>query len=96
VNGVADTRWEMTLGADLTGWWVGYSIGVPVVLVVAALLLMIILTVRQIAAVAEDATESLRQTRDRTEVLWQVEKTNSEARKILDGATEARTKLGGD
>ncbi|SFB57005.1 hypothetical protein SAMN05216266_12090 [Amycolatopsis marina] len=85
----------MALAADLTGWWVGYAIGVPVVLVVAALLILIVLTVRRIAAVADDATGSLRRTRERTEVLWQVETTNRMAKEILDGAAEARRALGG-
>jgi uncharacterized membrane protein len=86
----------MTLDtAHLTGWWVGYAIGVPVVLAVAGLLIWIILTVRRIAGAAEDATHSLRETRDRTEVLWQVEKTNKVAKEILDAATEARRALGG-
>ncbi|MPY98672.1 MAG: hypothetical protein GEU97_11875 [Actinophytocola sp.] len=87
----------MTLAADhLTGWWVGYVIGVGVVLVVAVLLILIILTVRRIAAVAADATESLRTTQERTEVLWELEATRTTAKDILAGATEARHTLGGN
>lgn len=86
----------MTLAAaDLTFWWVGYAIGVPVVLVVAGLLILIILTARRIAAVARDGTRSLRETRDRTEVLWQVKETNATVEDILQTAARARRALGG-
>lgn len=86
----------MTLAqADLTGWWVGYGIGVAVVIVVALLLLLIIKAARGIGDVAADATRSLEQTRERTEALWQVRTTNQVANEILDGATQARKALGG-
>jgi len=86
----------MTFAAiDLTGWWIGYGIGVAVVLVVALLVIAIIVTAVRIGTVAEDATRSLVESRDRTEVLWQVETTNQVATDILDGAREARKVLGG-
>ncbi|CAN5689963.1 hypothetical protein BH24ACT26_BH24ACT26_02650 [soil metagenome] len=85
----------MVLASDLTGWWVGYSIGALIVLVVAALVVSIIATARRIAAVAEDATRSLTETRERTEVLWQVATTNLVAQDILEGAAAARRALGG-
>ncbi len=81
--------------ADVTGWWIGYAIGVPLVLVVATLVLLIIIAARGIAAVAEDATESLAESRDRTEVLWQVKTTNQVTADIIDGAAQARKALGG-
>ena len=81
--------------ADLTGWWVGYAVGAAIVLVVAVLLILIILTARGIAAAAEDATRSLAETRDRTEVLWQVATTKQVAGELLDGAEQARGALGG-
>jgi heme/copper-type cytochrome/quinol oxidase subunit 2 len=86
----------MMLGAaDLTGWWVSYALGAAIVLVVAVLLILIILTARGIAAAAEDATRSLAETRDRTEVLWQVATTKQVAGELLDGAEQARRALGG-
>lgn len=86
----------MTFAAtNLTGWWVGYAIGVPLVLVVAVLVIAIIMAAVKIGTVAEDATRALAQARDRTEVLWQVKTTNQVATDILEGAREARKALGG-
>jgi hypothetical protein len=85
----------MLAAADLTGWWVGFAVGAAIVVAVALLLVLIIVTARAIAAVAEDATRSLAETRDRTEVLWQVATTNQVAADLLDGAVRARKALGG-
>ncbi len=85
----------ISAATDMTGWWVGYGIGALVVLIVVVVVVAIILTARKIGDVAEDATQSLAQTRDRTEVLWQVATTNSVAADLLRGATEARHALGG-
>lgn len=86
----------MTVAAtNLTGWWVGCAIGAAIVVVVAVLVLTIIVTARRIAAVAEDATRSLVLARDRTEVLWEVNTTNTVASDILAGAKQARAALGG-
>ena len=85
----------MLAAADLTGWWVGYAIGATIVVLVAVVLLLIIRTAHAIASVAEDATRSLAETRDRTEVLWQVRTTNQVAADLLEGATRARKALGG-
>jgi hypothetical protein len=81
--------------ADLTGWLVGYAVGATIVLVVAVLLILIIVAARGIAAAAEDATRSLAETRDRTEVLWQLATTKQVAADLLDGAARARRALGG-
>jgi hypothetical protein len=85
----------MLAAADLTGWWVGYAVGAVVVVAVALLLVLIIVTARRIAAVAEDAARSLAETRERTEVLWQVATTNQVAADLRDGAIQARKALGG-
>jgi hypothetical protein len=85
----------MLAAADLTGWWVGYAVGAAIVAVVAVLLILIILTARAIATAAEDAAGSLAETRDRSEVLWQVATTNQVAADLLDGATKTRKALGG-
>lgn len=81
--------------ANVTGWWIGWAIGGPIVLVVATLVLLIIIAARGIAAVAEDGTRSLNDARDRTEALWQVETTNQAVADVVDGATQARKALGG-
>jgi hypothetical protein len=85
----------MLAAADLSGWWVGYALGAAIVLVVAVLLILIILTARGIATAAEDATRLLAETRDHTEVLWQLATTKQVAADLLDGATQARRALGG-
>lgn len=86
----------MTFAAtDLTGWQVGYVVGVVVVAAVAVLLLLIIAAARRIAAVAEDATRSLVEAQQRTEALWDLETTNEVVGEILDGAAQARKALGG-
>jgi hypothetical protein len=85
----------MLAAVDLTGWWVGYAIGAAIVLVVAVILLLIIRTAHAIATLAEDATRSLAETQDRTEVLWQVATTNQLAADLRDGAVQARKALGG-
>lgn len=77
------------------GWWIGYAIGVTVVIVVGVLLLFIIATADQIANIARDATSSLTESRDRTEALWQVSTTNELATEIGEGARAARKALGG-
>lgn len=85
----------MILATNLTGWWVAWGVTGAVVVVVALVVLLIISTAQRIAAVAADATRSLVETRERTEVLWQVSTTNKVASDILDAATEARRALGG-
>lgn len=81
--------------ADLTGWYIGWGIGIPVILVVAALVLGIIATAYGIASIAADGTESLAEARDRSEALWQIKTTNRVAADIIDGAKQARKALGG-
>lgn len=80
---------------DLSGWWVGFAIGIPVTAVVAVLVILIIATAHSIGTVAADATESLVESRDRTEAMWKVKTTNQVATEILDGARHARNALGG-
>jgi len=79
--------------SELLGWYIGFALAAVVVLLVAALLIAIIVTVRKIAVVAEDITDTLGVTRDRTEVLWQVATTNRVATDILTTATAARETL---
>lgn len=80
---------------DLTGWYIGWGIAIPLILVVAALVLLITVTANAIAMVADDATRSLEESRERTEALWQVKETNRTAADIIGGAAQARKALGG-
>lgn len=80
---------------NLTGWWIGFIVGIALVVVVVALLVLIIRAAGDIADVAENATAALVDARDRTEVLWQVATTNEVAGDILAGAQQARKALGG-
>lgn len=81
--------------ADLTGWYIGWGIAIPLIIVVAALVLLITVTANAIAMVAEDATRALEQSRERTEALWQVKETNRATTDIIGGAAQARKALGG-
>lgn len=80
---------------DTTGWTIGFTVGAVIVAIVAVVVLAIIYIASRIADVAEDITRSLAITRDRTEVLWQVDTTKGVAREILHAATDARKALGG-
>jgi len=65
----------MTLA--LSGWWyVGWGIGVAVVLVAALLLLVIIGLGRRITSQAVDITAALDGTRENTTPLFEVTRTN--------------------
>lgn len=75
------------------GWYIGFALAAVVVLLVAALLIAVISTVRRITTVAEDITATLVVVRDRTEVLWQVATTNRAATDILTTATAVRETL---
>ncbi len=82
--------------SHLTGWWIGYAIGIAVVVVVALLALGLIVTARRIGTMAEEATRSIVTARDRTEALWATRDTNLLAHGILEGAIAARRALGGE
>lgn len=82
--------------SHLTGWWIGYAIGIAIVVVVAVLAVGLIVTARRIGTIAEEATRSIVTARDRTEALWATRDTNFLAHSILEGAIAARRAIGGE
>ena len=85
----------MALTTNLNGWVVGYIVGAVVVVIVAMLIVAIIGTVRRIRATADDITESLVESQERTEVLRALATTKSTVDGIVDMAGDARVALGG-
>lgn len=77
----------------MTGWVVGYAIGVTIVLVVVVLLLLLIIGAHQIAGKAEEILAALHDARANTEGLWAVGDTNTTANRIVAAATKARGAL---
>jgi hypothetical protein len=58
------------------GWWIGWGVGLIVILLAAALLLLIIGLGRKIVSQAEDITMALGGARDNTTALFDVTRTN--------------------
>lgn len=84
----------MTLA--LSQWWyVGWAIGVVVVLIAAVLLVAIIALGRRITGQAVTITEALDGARANTDGLWEVRTTNSAIDRITRGLATARRKLSG-
>ena len=79
----------------MTGWVVGYAIGVTIVVVVVVLLLLLIIGARRIAGKAEEILAALHDARDNTAGLWAVVDTNAAASRIVAAAARARGALEG-
>ena len=75
------------------GWYVGWSIGLVVVLLVASLLLVIIGEGKRITRQAVDITKALDGTKVNTDALWDVRATNHTADRITRYLAAARRKL---
>ena len=58
------------------GWWIGWGVGLIVILLAAALLLIIIGLGRKIVSQAEDITTALDGARENTTALFDVTRTN--------------------
>jgi hypothetical protein len=58
------------------GWWIGWGVGLIVILLAAALLLLIIGLGRKIVSQAEDITMALDGAREHTTALFDVTRTN--------------------
>ena len=67
-------------------WYTGVAVAVAVVAAVAALLLAIIGTARSILGHAERALEIANEIVTNTQPIWDLEKTNSVADQLLEGA----------
>ncbi len=76
------------------GWYVGWGVGLVVVLIAATLLLLIIGLGRRIARQAEDITAALEGTHRNTNALWEVRRTNHAIDRITRGLAAAREMLG--
>ena len=79
----------------LTGWAIGYTLGVVVVLVVVALVVPILLLARSIGNEASLIDESLQQAVRNTAPLKELSTTIEHAEVIVAGLTRGRTRLGG-
>jgi hypothetical protein len=75
----------------LSQWWyVGWAVGVVVVLIAALLLIAIILLGRRIARQADDITEALDGARENTSPLFDVTRTNLAIDQITRGHRNVR------
>jgi hypothetical protein len=77
----------------VTGWFVGYAVGVAVAGVVVILLVALIVLARNIARKAETIDGGLRSAEANTAGLWRLDKTNGTATRILEAAAAARDRL---
>jgi len=78
-----------------TGWWIGYGIGIAVVLVVVALVTPILLLARSIGKAAPQINDELSAAVKNTAALSGLNTTIEHATIIIDGLHRGRTKLGG-
>ena len=58
------------------GWWIGWGVGLVVVLIAAALLLIVIALGRRVAGQADEITAALDGARENTTPLFDVTRTN--------------------
>ena len=80
----------MTTLALSTGWYIGWGVGLVVVLLAAGLLLTAIALGRRIARQAGDIDRALAGARTNTEALWDVRRTNHAIDRITRGLAAAR------
>ncbi len=73
-----------------SGWYIGWAVGLVVVLIAAALLLTIIALGRRITRQADAITAALDGARANTDPLWDVRRTNSAVDHITRGLEAAR------
>ncbi len=79
----------------MTGWIIGYAIGLPIILVVVVLILLLIWSAIQIATRAEEILAALYDARDNSAGLWALADTNATASRIVAAAAAARGALEG-
>jgi hypothetical protein len=80
----------VALGA---GWYIGWAVGLVVVLVAAALLLIVIGLGRRIVRQATDITTALEGTHRNTDALWDVRATNHAIDRVTRCLAAAREML---
>ena len=78
-----------------TGWWIGYGIGLAVVVAVVALVTPILLLARSIGKAAPQINDELSAAVRNTAALKGLNTTIDHATVIIAGLNRGRTKLGG-
>jgi hypothetical protein len=78
-----------------TGWWIGYGIGIVVVLAVVALVTPILLLARSIGQAAPLINEELAKSVRNTAPLKELNTTIDYATTIIGGLKRGRERLGG-
>lgn len=73
------------------GWWIGWGVGLVVVLLAAALLLIVIGLAKRITRQADDITVALDGGRENTAPLFDVTRTNLAIDRITRGLRTVRT-----
>jgi hypothetical protein len=84
----------VTVLALSTGWYIGWGVGLLVVLIAAGLLLTIIGLGRRVARQAGEITQALDGTRANTDALWEVRGTNHAIDRVTRDLAAAREMLG--
>lgn len=82
-------------GVSTTGWWLGYTIGFLVLLVVLMLVVPILVLARSIGKLAPMINEPLTQAVRNTAPLAALRTTIEHATIIIAGLNRGRTRLGG-
>lgn len=73
------------------GWWVGWAVGLVVVLLAAALLLLVIGLARRLVGQADDITTALDGARENTAPLFEVTRANLAIDRITRNLRSVRT-----
>jgi hypothetical protein len=76
-----------------TGWYIGWGVGLLVVLIAAGLLLTIIGLGRRVARQAGEITQALDGARANTDALWEVRGTNHAIDRVTRDLARAREVL---
>ncbi|HYF26660.1 MAG TPA: hypothetical protein VD931_13050 [Baekduia sp.] len=76
-----------------SGWYIGWAVGLVVVLIAAGLLLTVIALGQRITRQAQDITRALEGTQRNTQALWEVRATNHAIDRITRRLARARELL---
>lgn len=78
---------------SLFGWYLGYAIGVLIVVVVVAVVSWIIRSATVIGRQADEATRAIQRAEATTRPLWRVAETNAALARLHDKLRHTRTVL---
>ncbi|WP_250550113.1 hypothetical protein [Pseudonocardia sp. H11422] len=84
-----------TAGPDMSGWYLGFGIGIVVVLVVVALVVPILVLAHKIGKQAPAISAALQQSERNTRPLADLRQTIDHAGVITAGLRRGRERLGG-